>query len=102
MLLTRIAIFAFALSVSHSLGCDDTINPSAAFIPRMAVYSVLTTQSDTQFVRVYASYNPDDNNPENNPDELSVTDATVTITDGSTTYTFRDTTIARPDTSRYK
>ena len=100
--LQQVAVPLIVLFVSHSLGCDDTINPSAAFVPRMAVYSVLTTQSDTQFVRIYASYNPAENNPQNNLDELPVTDANVTITDGSTTYTFRDTTIARPDTSRYK
>ncbi len=68
----------------------------------MVVYSILTTQSDTQYVRVYSSYNPANNDPSRNPDELYVTDARVTISDGANTFTLRDTTLERADTSRYQ
>jgi hypothetical protein len=82
--------------------CDNSFNPSAPFQPEMVVYSVLSTQSDTQYVRVYTTYNPTDANPSENPDEVSVADARVTISEvGGPTFSFQPTTIARPDTSRY-
>jgi len=82
--------------------CDDVINPSAPFEPRMVVYCVLNSASDTQFVRIYTTYNPTDYNPALNPEEQVVSDATVSITDGSKNYTFAYRAIPRPDSSRYK
>jgi hypothetical protein len=68
----------------------------------MVVYSVLTTDSDTQYVRVYSTYNPPDNDPSKNQDETMVSDAQVSVSgDGGSTFTFQPTTIQRPDTSRY-
>ncbi len=90
------------LVILIATGCDNSINPSAPFVPRMVVYSVLSTVSDTQYVRVYTNYNPPQYNPLLNSDEQSLADANVTMTDGSNTYTFRYASITRPDTSRYK
>ena len=81
--------------------CDESFNPSAAFQPRMVVYSVLTTESDTQYVRVYTTYNPPDNDPSKNPAENPVTDAVITISSGATTYKFQKVSLKQPDTSRY-
>lgn len=84
------------------LSCDESFNPSAAFQPRMVVYSILTTDSDTQYVRVYSSFNPPDNDPTRNQDEISVTDAQVSISQqGGPTFTFQPRTIERLDKSRY-
>jgi hypothetical protein len=67
----------------------------------MVVYSVLTTESDTQYVRIYSTYNPPDNDPSENKDETSVQDAQVTIRqEGGGTFTFQPMTIPRP-ASRY-
>jgi hypothetical protein len=89
------------LLVFLASGCDDTINPTAPFKAQMVVYSILTTQSDTQYVRVYSSYNPPEMNPSNTSKEIPITDAQVTITQGNRTFVFRDTVIRRPHTSRY-
>ena len=67
----------------------------------MVVYSVLTTESATQYVRVYTSYNPPENDPNKNQDEQSVTDATVTVSSDSGSYEFQKIVLQRPDTSRY-
>jgi hypothetical protein len=84
------------------LSCDESFNPSAAFEPKMVVYSILTTDSDTQYVRVYSTYNPPDNDPTKNQNETSVTDAQVTVSgEGGSTFTFQPITIQRPDLSRY-
>ena len=85
-----------------ALSCDESFNPSAAFEPRMVVYSILTTDSDTQYVRVYSSYNPPDNDPTKNQDETSVQDAQVSITqEGGPTFSFQAKAIARSEKSRY-
>jgi hypothetical protein len=97
-LLVTAACFLLLLSGS----CDTSFNPAAPFQPRMVVYSVLSTESDTQYVRVYTTYNPPGGNPSDNPDEISVTDAQVTISEeGGTTQTFQPISIERPDTTRY-
>lgn len=76
-------------------GCDVSINPSGPIQPRLVVYSILTTFSDTQYVRVYSSMSL-------NSEETSVNDAIVTVTDGSNTYAFRYMPISGPNTSRHK
>jgi len=82
--------------------CDNSFNPSAPFEPQMVVYSVLTTDSDTQYVRVYSTYNPPNNDPTSNQDETSVQDAQVSITqEGGSTFSFQAFTIDRLDKSRY-
>lgn len=97
----RTVSILLCFSIALFLSCEDSINPSGPFQPRMVVYSVLTTQSDTQYVRVYTSYNPADNNPSNNVQENPVTDARVTMTGGNSTYVFRDTMIKRATKSKY-
>jgi hypothetical protein len=68
----------------------------------MVVYSVLTTNSDSQYVRVYSSYLPPDNDPTKNPDEVSVKDAQVSITDeGGAAFSFHPITLPRPPGGRY-
>ena len=89
-----------------SASCDESFNPNAAFKPRMVVYSVLTTESDTQFVRIYTSYYPPENDPTNNSDEISVTDAVVKVSGtnplyDARTYNFRSFDLKRPDQERY-
>jgi hypothetical protein len=68
----------------------------------MVVYCVLTTDCDTQYVRVYSTYNPPNNDPTKNPDEVSVRDAQINIVEeGGTTFSFQQMAIPRLDTSRY-
>jgi len=84
------------------VACEETFSPSAPFRPRLVVYSILSTESDTQYVRLYTTYSPPNDDPIQNPDERPVTDAQVIIADGVVNYTFRDTVIPRADTSRYR
>jgi hypothetical protein len=68
----------------------------------MVVYSILTTNSDTQYVRIYSTYNPPDNDPMRNADEISVQDAQVSITqEEGPTFSFQPMTIPRAGESRY-
>ena len=93
-------VLGFALACLMS--CDTSFNPSAPFQPRMVVYCVLTTNVDTQYVRVYSTYNPPDNDPTMNPGETSVKDAQVSITEeGGSTFDFQPITLPRAPGSRY-
>ena len=88
-------------------GCDASFNPSAAFKPTMVVYSVLRTDSDTQYVRIYPTYLPPANDPAKNPSEISVTDAVVKVAGTNPLYDarifdFQRIDLKRPDQSRYQ
>lgn len=82
-------IFFLLLTLLYS-SCDNSINPQAPFQPQMVVFSVLSTQTDTQFVRIHKTYTTADN-----ADRSTVEDAIVRITDGTSTFSFRDTVIIR-------
>ncbi len=99
----RISLPVAFIIIGSFVACDEAFSPSAPFQPKMVVYSILSTQSDTQFVRVYSSYNPADNDPSNNQEELPVTDATVTISqEGGPSFSCQKMTLDRPDKSRYQ
>ena len=94
--------FPAILMAILAYACDDSIQPAATFEPKLVAYSVLSTKSDTQWVRLYQSYDSPGNDASLNPDEQAVQNANVTITGGAQTYTFSYGSIPRPDTSRYK
>lgn len=87
-----------ALFASLFLSCDDSVDPFGEFVPRMAVYSVLSAESDTQYVRVVRSYRSPDDLTEG---DLAVRDAVVEITDGSQTVVFSDTLLERSEPSEF-
>ncbi len=68
----------------------------------MVVYSVLSSASDTQYVRIYTNYDTPNHLPQENVEESSVPDAVVTVSDGTTSFPFHYVTIPRIDTTRYK
>ncbi len=94
-------LIGLASALSSLSSCDESFSPTAPFLPRMVIYSMLTTENETQFVRIYSTYSPPGGDPSQNPDEQPVTDAQATISDGKTVYTFRDTVLWRPDKTRY-
>lgn len=80
------------------LSCDDSVDPFGEFVPRMAIYSILSAESDTQYVRVVRSYrSPDDSSKA----DLAVRDAVVEISDGLQTVVFSDTVLPRPGPSEF-
>jgi hypothetical protein len=82
------------------IGCDETFNPNGPYQERMVVFAVLSTRSDTQYVRVHTTY-PVSNDPMSVSTETRVPDAQVMIIQGRNEFLFRDTTLKRNDTLRY-
>jgi hypothetical protein len=81
--------------------CNEPFEPKGPFQEQVAVYAILSTQSDTQFVRIYATYNPDGYDPLVNTTDKQVTGATVTVSGPEGMKSFRDTTVTRLDQTRY-
>ena len=73
--------------------CNQPFQPDGAYNGRLAVYAILTSSSDTQFVRISRTYESSASG--------DVTDAVVDIVpgDGSPVVHFRDTSVIRPDPS---
>jgi hypothetical protein len=82
-------------------GCDTSFDPRGQYQKSLVVYSILSNRSDTQYVRVYTTYNPSGFDPGENTTDATVRNAAVVLTDDSTTYRLRDTLITRVDKSRY-
>lgn len=88
-----------ALTALAFISCNQVFEPNGKYEERLIVFSVLRSSSDTQYVRVYSTYDPSSNNPLSHSTDTEVTDAVVTITGGIDTIRFRDTLVVRADTT---
>lgn len=88
--------------LSCGLACNEPFQPKGTFEQKMVVYGILNPQTDTQYVRVYTTYDPPAFDPLAVQEDTPVLDAQVTISYGGTTLQLRDTTVARSDSSRYQ
>jgi hypothetical protein len=82
-------------------GCEQTFDPRGPYVKRLVVYGVLSSRSDSQYVRLYTTYNPNGFDPLENTSDTYVRNAKVTMTDDSTTYDLKENLIQRVDKSRY-
>ena len=84
------AAIVFAVLTLLSLSCEIPSDLGGTYEPKMAAYGILSTFSDTQYVRLIQTI------PESEPfGDTSVKDAAVQITGGGQTFTFRDTVLTR-------
>lgn len=82
-------------------GCDASFNPKGPYTEKLTIYSVLTTRSDTQFVRVYTTYDPAGYDPSENKLDTYVGNAQVTLVTDSLSTLLPAVVIPRVDKSRY-
>lgn len=82
-------------------GCENNFSPNGDYRQQLAVYGLLSNRSDSQYVRVYTTYNLSGFDPAEHTTDTGVHGAIVTMTDDSTTYSFKETAIPRDDTTRY-
>lgn len=82
-------------------GCDESFDPRGPYVKRLVVYGVVSSRSDSQYVRIYTTYNPAGFDPLENTSDTYVRNATVSMTDDSATYIFNETVILRDEKSRY-
>ena len=98
--LCAVAILAsILLSVQ---GCDQSFNPKAPFQQDLVVFSVLSNDRDTQYVRVSMNYDVSGFDPSVHQIDGDVVGARVSVNGPAQLYVFTDVLLPRADTSRYK
>lgn len=97
----HLLIFCVMMLLSAS-GCDDSVSIKGPYDERIVVYGILQTDASSQWIRVASTYDPPGLDPMEHRSEVPITDAVVSITDGTMTIVARDTLIPRTDTTRYE
>jgi hypothetical protein len=81
------------------LSCNEDFSPNGEYTPKLIVYSVLDAAADTQYVRVYSSYSPEQYAPNAPSPVTEIPNAVVRVYDDSSEYIFTDTLITIPNGS---
>src|SRR3989304_10574267 len=84
------------------LGCEVPFTPKGEFREEPVVYVILSNLSDTHYARIYRTYNPPAFDPFEQKTDNPIVGALVTLSEPTIGLAaFRDTVIARADSSRY-
>ncbi|MCI0706200.1 MAG: DUF4249 family protein [Ignavibacteriae bacterium] len=97
--MTKLLLLLFCCIVLIS--CSEPFEPKGPYNEQLVVYGILNAESDTQYVRVYTTYNPDGFDPFTNVDDKQIDNATVTLEGPGIIEQFQDTMVVRDDKSRY-
>lgn len=84
------------------VGCENPFTPKGPYSDKVVVYGVLSNRSDTQYVRVYLTYNPPQFDPLAHTTDNVVRGADIVVTGGAAPSRFQEKLIPRVDTSRYQ
>jgi len=90
-----------AVVAAATAGCNSPFSPKGPYVDNPVVYGILTNRSDTQFVRVYSTYNPPGVDPSAQTSDTPVSGASVLISGDSSAFRFSPISIQRLDQSRY-
>jgi hypothetical protein len=96
-----IGSFFSAFFLLISVGCNEPFSPKGPFEQRLVAYSVLSTLSDSQYVRLSANYNPPGFDPYADTFDRSDTTAKVTVSSAGSIVSFHDTIVTPTDQSRF-
>jgi hypothetical protein len=94
--------FALAALCLLALACNQPFDPRGPVDTHLVMFSVLSTDRNTQFVSVTAPFLPSSyGTSELYSTDVSVSDAIVTISGPGENYRLRDTILQRPGTSQF-
>lgn len=82
-------------------GCEKAFTPKGPYADQMIVYGILSNRSDTQYVRVYTTFDIPGYNPLVNDRDRVVRGAEVFISTAGVTTRFQETTVPRAEKDRY-
>lgn len=82
-------------------GCESPFTPKGTREDQMVVYGILSNRSDSQYVRIYSTYDPSGFDPLTHTAETMVRGAVVTVTGAAQPFRFREGSVPRTDKSRY-
>jgi len=84
------------------ISCEEDFNPYGDYFERYAFTCILKSDQKNQTATLFRSYRPDGYDPLTYTEDPSVVGADIRVWYNDTVFVFRDTSIARIDTSRYK
>ena len=95
-------IFAVIFLLLINISCEENFSPKAEFNEQYILNCVLGADSSIHYATLSRTYDVPGFNPEENRIDPAITGADIKLISRGVTYSFRDTSTARPDTSRYK
>jgi hypothetical protein len=96
----RVILFFFIGFVFIS--CEEDFNPYGDYFERYAFTCVLKSDQNYQTATLFRSYRPDGYDPNTYNEDPSVIGADIRVWYNDSVFVFRDSSVARVDTSRYK
>ncbi|MCZ6702872.1 MAG: hypothetical protein O6940_07500 [Ignavibacteria bacterium] len=84
-----------------AISCDDGFDPFGEFQDNYALTCILKSDTTFQSATLSHNYRGDGFDPYGNTDDPSIIGADIRVWLGDSVYIFRDTSVARIDTSRY-
>lgn len=84
------------------ISCEEDFNPYGDYFERYAFTCVLKSDQNYQTATLFRSYRPDGYDPYTYTEDPSVIGADIRVWYNDSVYVFRDSSVARVDTSRYK
>jgi len=84
------------------ISCEEDFNPYGDYFERYAFTCVLKSDQNYQVATLFRSYRPDGYDPSTYTEDPSVIGADIRVWYNDSVFVFRDSSVARVDTSRYK
>jgi len=95
ILLINLLLFTF-------ISCEEDFNPYGDYIEKFAFTCILKSDQHFQTATLFRSYRPDGYDPLAYTEDPSVIGADIRIWYNDSVFVFRDTSVTRVDTTRYK
>lgn len=84
------------------ISCEEDFNPYGDYVERFAFTCILKSDQKNQTATLFRSYRPDGYDPSTYTEDPSIIGADIRVWYNDSVFVFRDTSVARIDTSRYK
>jgi hypothetical protein len=95
-------VILFLLIGFGFLSCEEDFNPYGEYFERYAFTCILKSDQNYQTATLFRSYRPDGFDPSANTEDPSVIGADIRVWYNDSVFVFKDTSVARVDSSRYK
>jgi hypothetical protein len=98
----KLRLMIIFITIITVVSCNEDFNPYGEFVEKYAFTCILKSDANYQTATLFRSYRPDGFDPYSYTTDPSVTGADVRIWYNDSVFVFKDSSVARQDTSRYK
>lgn len=96
------AALVFILFSYFFISCEENFDPYGDFVEKYAFTCILKSNESSQTATLFKSYRPDGFNPLTYTEDPAVKGADIRVWNNDSVFVFRDSSVTREDTSRYK